>query len=402
MQRRSLIRSACGAAAALALPGLALGQTRPLKIGQLTDYTGPYRDTNGPAEEYSIQLAIQDFNGGRVLGRPVELIVADNLNKADVASDIAKRWLEVEKVDMMVCSGSSVAALAAHGLARDKGVVTNMTSTAATNFTEQDCSPFGFHWQLDTYAYPRAAVMSAGEHAPKKWFFIAIDNVVGQSGTAVATAAIQEAGGTVVGAVKHPINTTDFASYISQAQASKADVVCFMSAGADVIRALKQAREFGLQAGGQVAVVPILVYSDIIAMGLEVAQGLRYGEGFYWDLNDASRAFARRFLDKIGRAPAGSHAQAYAAVTHYLQAVEAAKSAEGKDVAARMRTLPIATHFWTNTAIRPNGRVTYDVNLMRVKKPSQSKGRFDTSEVLGTVAGDKVFKPLAQTECKRI
>jgi branched-chain amino acid transport system substrate-binding protein len=402
MLRRHLIKTLSGGAAALAVPGLVLGQTRPIKIGEVTDYTGLYRDTNGPGEEYSIRLAIQDHNGGKVLGRPVELLVGDHLNKADVATDIAKRWLEVDKVDMMVCSGSSVAALAAHVLARDKGVVTNMSSAVAINFTEKDCSPVGFHWTVDSYGYPRGAVFAAGDYASKKWFLVAIDNVVGQTSTAVCTTAVQEAGGQVVGVVKHPINTTDFASFIAQAQASKADVVCFLSAGTDMIRSLKQAREFGVQAGGQFVSAPILTYADILASGLDVAQGLRFADGFYWNVNDATRAFAKRFQDKMERAPGASNGNIYAAVTHYLQAVEAAKTTDGKAVAALMKSRPITTGFWKNTSIRPNGRVVYDLNVMRVKAPAQSKDKFDVAEVVGAIAGDKVVRPLAGTECKLV
>ena len=402
MHRRTLIKTLTSGAAALAMPSFVLSQTRPIKIGEATDYTGLYRDTNGPGEEHAIRMAIHDFNGGKVLGRPVELLVGDHLNKADVATDIAKRWLEVDKVDMMVCSGSSVAALAAHALARERNVITNMSSAVAINFTEKDCSPVGFHWTVDSYGYPRSAVLAAGDHASKKWFFISIDNVVGQTGNAVCTAAIQEAGGQVVGSVKHPINTTDYASYIAQAQASRADVVVFLSSGTDLIRALKQAREFGLQASGQFVVAPILTYTDILAAGLDVAQGLRFADGFYWNANDATRAFAKRFQEKMGRAPGASNGNVYAAVTHYLQAVEAAKTTEGKAVAARMKSQPIATRFWSNTSIRPNGRVVYDLNIMRIKTPAQSTGPFDVAEVIGTIPGDKVVKPLAATECKLV
>jgi branched-chain amino acid transport system substrate-binding protein len=402
MRRRTLLKTAPAAVAAYAMPSLALSQTRPVKIGLVTDYTGPYRDNNGPGEEYGIQLAIQDFNNGKVLGRPIELLVADHLNKSDVSSDITKRWLEVEKVDMMVPSGSSVAALAAHILARDRGVITQMSASAAINFTEQDCSPLGFHWQPDTYAYPRSGVFAAGENARKKWFFISIDNVFGSTAFPVAQSAIQEAGGQVIGNVKFPINTTDYASFIAQAQASRADVVAILSSGTDLIRALRQAREFGVQAGGQVVMSPAFVYTDILAAGLEVAQGMRFADGFYWNTNDATRAYSARFQEKIGRKPAGGQAQVYAAVTHYLQAVEAAKTTEGKVVAAMMKSRPITQGFWTKASIRPNGRVVYDMTLMQVKGPGQSKDKFDVAEVIGSIPGEKVFKPLAKTECKYV
>jgi len=273
-------------------------------------------------------------------------------------------------------------------------------SAAAVNFTEQNCSPTSFQWGLDTYAYPRSAVLASGDYARKKWFFIAIDNVVGQTGVETCTAAIQEAGGSVVGTVKHPINTTDFASFIVQAQSSKADVVVCLSGGTDQSRMLTQMREFGLQAGGQFVVAPILTYADILAAGLPVAQGIRFADGYYWNANDAARAFAKRFQDKMGRAPGASNAQTYAAVTHYLRAVEAAKTTEGKAVAAQMRSLPVNAPFWRNASIRPNGRVIYDLHVIRVKTPAQSTGKFDVAEVMGSLAGDKVFKPLAQSVCK--
>jgi branched-chain amino acid transport system substrate-binding protein len=400
MQRRTVIKTLAGAAAGLTFPGLALSQTGPIKIGLVTDYSGPYRDNCGPGEEYAVQMAIQDFHGGKVLGRPIEVLVADHLNKADVCSDITKRWLEVEKVDMLMPSGSSVAAITGHLMARDKGIITNITAPGAVNFTEKDCSPIGFHWKLDAYGYARSGVMAAGERAGKKWFIITTDNVFGLASAAVCTAAIQELGGQVLGQVKHPVNTTDFASFIAQAQASRADVVAFITAGTDLSRALKQAREFGVEGSGQYISTPALIYTDLLAAGLDTTQGIRFADGFYWDLNDATRTYSKRFFDKIGRMPADTQAHPYAAVTHYLQAVEAAKTTESKSVAARMRSQPITSGFYTNAAIRPNGRVVYDLALMRVKKPSESKGKYDLAEVVGKVPADKVFKPLAGTECK--
>ena len=400
MRRRTLIKTITSGAAALALPGLAFSQTRPIKIGLVTDYTGPFRDNCGPGEEYAVQMAIQDFKGGKVLGRPVELLVADHLNKADVCTDIAKRWLDVEKVDLLLPSGSSVAALAAHGMARDKGVITNVTAPGAVNFTEKDCSPLGFHWNTDSYAYPRSSVIASGDLAKKKWFFITVDVVFGNTSQAVCVQAVQEAGGQVVGSVKTPSNTTDYASFISQAQASRADVVVLLNAGADQVRLMKQAREFGLAAGGQTIVCPSLVYTDLVAAGVENAQGIRFADGFYWDQNEATRAFSKRFFDKIGRMPAGTQGHVYAAVTHYLQAVDAVKTTESKPVAARYRSQPITTKFYSNTSIRPNGRVMFDLIIMRVRTPAQSKSKFDVAEVIGTIPGEKAFKPLASTECK--
>jgi branched-chain amino acid transport system substrate-binding protein len=403
MRRRTLIKSLGGSAAALALPGIALSQAGPIKIGVVTDYTGAYRDNNGPGQEYSLQLAIQDHNGGKLLGRPVELMVGDHQNKADIATDIAKRFIDVEKVAAVIPSGSSVAALAVHGMCRDKGLVTMMDASGATNFTEKDCSPYGFHWVMDTYAYTRSAVIAAGELAKKKWFFIAIDNVFGESSMTVVRAALQETGGQVAGLVKTPINTTDYASFIAQAQASRADVVAMFNAGADLVRLLKQAQEFGLRAGGQTIVCPSLLFTDVVSTGLEATQGIRCVESFYWNLNDATRAFSKRFFDKIGRMPAMSQGHAYAALSHYLQAVEAAKTLETKAVAATYRSLPIKTGFYRNTSIRPNGRVIYDGAVLRVRAPSEmtpDRNKSDLAEVVGSVPADKMFRPAGQTECK--
>jgi len=400
MRRRTLINALGGGAAALSIPGVAFSQTRPVKVGLITDYTGPYRDNNGPGEEYSLNLAIQDHNGGKVLGRPVEILVGDNLNKADVATDIAKRFIDVEKVDVIVTSGSSVASLAVHGMAREKGIITMMPASAASNFTEKDCSPYGFQWVMDTYAYPRSAVLASGDLAKKKWFAIAIDNVFGETSMTVVRDTLSEQGGQVVGLVKHPINTTDFASFIAQAQASRADAVAFVNAGTDLSRLLKQANEFGMRSGGQAIVCPSLVFTDLLAAGIEATQGIRFAEGFYWNLNDATRAFSKRFLDKIGRMPAMSQGHAYAAMSHYLQAVEAANSTEGKVVAQKYRSLPIKTAFYRNASIRPNGRVVYDVAVLQVRKPSEVKEKFDVASIEGSIPGDKVLKPLSATVCK--
>ena len=404
MQRRTLLKTIGGGAAALAMPGLALSQTGPIKIGLVTDYTGPYRDNNGPGEEYSLQLAIQD-HGGKVLGRPVELLVGDHLNKADISTEIAKKFVDVEKVAAVISSGSSVAALAVHGMCRDKGIITMMDASAATNFTEKDCSPWGFHWVMDTYAYPRSAVIASGDLAKKKWFFIAIDNVFGETSMAVVRKALQETGGQIVGLVKTPINTTDYASFIAQAQASRADVVAIFNAGADQVRLLKQAQEFGVRAGGQTIVCPSLLFTDVVAVGLEATQGIRCAESFYWNQNDATRAFSKRFFAKIGRMPAMSQGHAYAAMAHYLRAVEAAKTTETKAVAAQYRSLPDKTGFYKNLSIRPNGRVVYDANVLRIRSPSEMTGgrdKNDLAEVVGTIPADKIFRPIAETECKLV
>jgi branched-chain amino acid transport system substrate-binding protein len=400
MRRRSLIQSIGGGAAALVVPHFALSQTGPIKIGLITDYTGPYRDNVGPGEEYMLNLAIQDHNGGKLMGRPVQIVVGDHLNKADVATDIAKRFIDVEKVDMICSSGSSVASLAVHGMARDKGVITLMPASAASNFTEKDCSPTGFQWVMDTVAYPRAAVIASGELAKKKWFAIPIDNVFGETSMTIVREILAETGGQVVGVAKTPINTTDYASFIAQAQASKADVVAFINAGADLIRLLKQASEFGMRAGGQTIVAPSLLFTDLLAVGNEVAQGIRFGESFYWNYNDATRAISKRFLDKIGRMPAMSQGHAYAAMTHWLQAVEAAKTTDGKTVAPIYRRQPIKTGFYKNASIRPNGRVVYDVNVLQVRKPSEVKDKHDLAEVVGEIASSRVFKPASASVCK--
>lgn len=404
MQRRDVLKSIGGGAAALAMPGLALSQTGPIKIGVITDYTGAYRDNNGPGQEYSLQLAIQD-HGGKVLGRPVQLLVGDHLNKADISTEIAKKFIDVEKVAAIIPSGSSVAALAVHGMCRDRGLITMMDASGATNFTEKDCSPYGFHWVMDTYAYTRSAVIASGDLAKKKWFFIAIDNVFGESSMAVVRKALQETGGQVAGLVKTPINTTDYASFIAQAQASKADVVAIFNAGADLVRLLKQAQEFGMRAGGQTVVCPSLLFTDVVSAGLEATQGIRCVETFYWNQNEATRAFSKRFFDKIGRMPAMSQGHAYAAMTHYLQAVEAAKTIETKAVAAAYRSLPIKTGFYKNTSIRPNGRVISDATVLRVRSPSEmtaSRNKSDLAEVVGSIAGDKIFRPMAESECKLV
>jgi branched-chain amino acid transport system substrate-binding protein len=401
MRRRTLIKTLAGGATALSMPGVAFSQTRPIKVGLITDYTAPYRDNNGPGLEYSLNLAIQDHNGGKVLGRPLEVIVGDNLNKADVSTDIAKRFIDVEKVDVIESSGSSVASLAVYGIARDKGVVTMVTSSIASNFTEKDCSPTGFHWVMDTYAYPRSAVLASGDLAKKKWFVITLDNVVGETSMVVVREALAEFGGQVAGLAKTPINTTDYASYIAQAQASKADVVALINAGTDLSRLVKQSNEFGVRAGGQAIVCPLLVFTDLLAVGAEPLQGTRFAEGFHWSLNDASRAFSKRFFDKIGRMPTMAQGHAYAAMTHWLQAVETAKTTEGKTVAPIYRSQPIKSEFYKNASIRPNGRVVYDAAVLEVKKPSEVKDKFDLATAVGSLPGDKVFRPLAQTECKR-
>jgi len=401
MQRRQIIKAIGGGAATLAMPAVSFSQMRPIKVGLITDYSGPYRDNNGPGEEFAMNLAIQDHNGGKLLGRPVQVVVGDNLNKADVATDLAKRFIEIEKVDMVEASGSSVAALAVHGLARDRGVISQIPSAIASNFTEKDCSPTGFHWVMDTYAYPRSAVLASGDLAKKKWFVITLDNVVGETSLAVVREALGEFGGQVVGLARTPVNTTDYASHIAQAQASKADVVAMINAGTDLSRLVKQSNEFGVRAGGQAIVCPLLLYTDLVAIGAEPLQGTRFADSFYWNLNDATRAFSKRFFAKIGRMPTMSQGHAYAATSHWLQAVEAAKTTDSKAVAAVYRTLPIKSGFYRNASIRANGRVAYDAAVFEVKKASDVKDKFDLATVVGSVTADKVFKPADKTDCRR-
>lgn len=349
-------------------------------------------------------MAVEDF-GGKVAGKTVEVVGADNQNKADVASALVRRWFDTQGLVAVVDGGASSAGLAAQGVAREKGGTALISGGFAGDFSGKQCSPLSTQWAPDTYALANAVVKSVVESGGKSWYFITTDYVFGKSLEANASRFVQGAGGKVLGSTRHPLGAMDFASFLVQAQASKADVVGLASAGGDLVNLIKQAQEFGLTGGKQRLLTFLTFINDVQAMGLPVAQGLTFPTGFYWDADDDTRAWTRRWQQKMGvtRPPSIVQALSYVATTHYLQAAQAAGSFEGAVVNRKMRELPITTKLIKNARIRPeDGRVIMDLYLVEVKKPAESKYPGDFYRILSTVPGEKVFVSLADSECPLI
>jgi len=397
---RILTLAACLGAAVL-LHSPASAQTpNSIKIGILNDQAGPYADFGGKTSVTAAQMAVDDF-GGKVLGQPIEIVAGDHQNKPDVAANIAKRWFDLENVSAVADLTNSAVALAVQQIAAEKGKVTLAVGPATTRLTNEDCSPTGFHWAFDTYSQAVGTARAVVDQGGKSWFIVAADYAFGHQMAADLTRVVKEKGGSVLGEVRVPLNTQDFSSFLLQAQASKAQIVGLANAGGDTINSVKQAAEFRLAAGGQKLAGLVVVLSDVHALGLPVANGLVFTTAFYWDLNDRTRAWSKRFFDKTGRMPGMVQAGTYSSVLHYLKAMQAAGSADGKTVAAKMRELKV-DDFFAKGFVRQDGRMVHDMLLVEVKTPAESKAAWDYYKVLRTIAADDAVQPLSQSKCKLV
>ncbi|TDR94583.1 amino acid/amide ABC transporter substrate-binding protein (HAAT family) [Enterovirga rhinocerotis] len=381
-------------AALLATPAQALD--RPVKIGILNDQSGLYADLAGPGSVEAARLAIEDF-GGSVLGRPVELVSADHQNKADIGAGIARLWFDKEGVDVIADFSNSAVGLAVQAIAKDKQKVT-IVAAASSAFTGKACSPNSVQWVYTsrTNGYGLAKVLSA--RGADSWFLITVDYAFGHAFADEIRKAVTEARGKVAGEVRHPLATQDMSSYLLAAQASKAKVIALASAGSDMTTTVKQASEFGV-AGGATIVTPIVFLTDVHAMGLKAAQGLQFLTAFYWDRDEASRAFAKRFYDRHKAMPTMTQAGIYSSVLHYLKAVKAAGTNDASAVMAKMREIPVSDAFAPKGFVREDGQMIHDMYLVEVKKPEESKGPWDYYKVLATVPGEEVFQRLSESEC---
>jgi branched-chain amino acid transport system substrate-binding protein len=371
-----------------------------VKIGVLDDMSGLYADIQGPGDTVAVRMAVEDF-GGAVLGAPIEVVDADLQNKADVGAAIARRWYDTEKVDAILGLGNSSVALAVHGIAREKKKIDIVTSAASTDLTGKSCSPTGLHWVYDTFALANGTANAIVKRGGDSWFFITADYAFGQSLQRDASAIITKSGGKVVGAVRAPLNTADFSSFLLQAQGSGAKVIGLANAGGDTINAVKQAAEFGVTEGGQQQLAGLLVLiTDIHSLGLKTAQGLLFTEAYYWDQNDETRAFAKRFAARHGgKPPTMFQAGIYSAAMHYLKAIKAAGTDEAEKVIAEMKKLPVNDFMTKDGTIRDDGRMMRDMYLLQAKKPSESKSEWDLMNVLATIPAEQAFRPLDQSEC---
>jgi len=375
----------------------AQAQTPPLRIGVLTDMSSLYADNGGPGSVVAAQMAVDDF-GGTVLGRKIEVVPGDHQNKADIGGTIAKRWIDNENVEVILDVPNSAVALAVQGITRERKKLFLATGAATSRLTGDECSPTGIHWTYDTYALSQGATKAVSKLGAKSWFFLTADYAFGAQLETDSRRVIAAQGGTVAGAVKHPINTPDFSSFLLQAQSSKSDAIALANAGGDFINAVKQAGEFGITKNQKL--VGLLVFiADIHSLGLASAQGLILSSAFYWDLNDETRAWSKRFVGKTQKVPTMIHAGTYGAVMHYLKAIAKAGTVDGPAVANEMRALPVNDFMTKDGKIRADGRLVRDMYLFSVKSPEQSKYKFDYYQYLATIPGDEAFKPEEEGGC---
>ncbi|MTV14080.1 ABC transporter substrate-binding protein [Bradyrhizobium elkanii] len=372
-------------------------QDAPLKLGVLTDMSSLYADNGGQGSVVAAQMAVDDF-GGKVLGRSIEIVASDHQNKADVGAAIARRWFDNEGVEAILDVPNSAVALAVQGIARDKKKLFLATGAATSRLTGDECSLTGIHWTYDTYALSQGTAKAISRLGAKSWFFLSADYSLGAQLEADSRKVIEATGGKFIGAVKHPVNTPDFSSFLLQAQSSKADVIALADAGGDFINAVKQAGEFGITRQQKLAGLIVFI-ADIHSLGLQTAKGLMLSSAFYWDLNDGTRAWSKRFIERTQKVPTMIHAGTYGAVMHYLKAVEAAGTLDGAAVAARMREMPVNDFMTKDGRIREDGRLVRDMYLFRVKSPAESKYRFDYYELLATIPGEEAFRPMEEGGC---
>jgi branched-chain amino acid transport system substrate-binding protein len=371
-----------------------------VRIGILNDQSGPYADFGGKTSVDAARMAVEDV-GGKVLGKPIEIIIGDHQNKPDVASAIARRWFDVDGVSAVAELTNSAVALAVQQIAKEQGKITLFTGPATTRLTNEDCSPTGFHWAFDTYSQAVGTARAVIAEGGKSWFLLVADYAFGHQMANDLTKVVKTSGGTVVGEVRHPLNTSDFSSFLLRAQSSKAQIIGLASAGADTINSVKQAAEYRIAAGGQKLAGLVVVISDIDALGLTTANGLVFTTAFYWDRDDASRVWSKRFIDRTGRMPGMVQAGTYSAVLHYLKAVEAAGTADGKVVADKIRELPV-DDFFAKGRVREDGRMMHDMYLVEVKTPSESKAKWDYYKVLRRIPAEEAAQPLSESKCSLV
>lgn len=368
-----------------------------VKIGILNDQSGVYADYGGKYSVEAAKMAIEDF-GGEVLGHKVEMVTADHQNKPDLATAIARRWYDTENVDMITELTTSSVALAVQELSGEKKKIDIVVGAATSRITGDACTPYGFHWAFDTHALAVGTGGALVEAGGDTWFFLTADYAFGYALEKDAGDIVKAKGGKVVGSVRIPLNSSDFSSFLLQAQSSKAKIVGLANAGLDTTNSIKQAAEFGIVKGGQKLAGLLMTLAEVNGLGLEAAQGLILTEGFYWDHDDKTRAFSERFFKRTGRMPSMIHAGTYSATLSYLKAVKAAGTKESDAVATKLKELPVDDAF-AQGKVLGNGRMVHDMYLFEVKKPSDSKKPWDYYKLLATVPGDKAFFTAKESGC---
>jgi len=399
MKARYLVRAISSAAALLVTTSFAGAQVSDgvVKIGVLTDMTGLYSDLSGRGSVAAAQMAVEDF-GGKVLGKRIEVVAADHQNKPDVGASIARRWFDLEQVDAIADVPTSSVAFAVQEIARQKNRALLISSSGSSDLTGKACSPFSVHWTYDTYALSHAVGNALLKRGADTWFFLTADYAFGLALEKDARAVVEAGGGKVLGSVRHPQDTSDFSSFLLQAQRSKAKIVALANAGGDTVNSIKQAQEFGITPKQQI--VGLLTYiSDVHSLGLQNAQGLLLASAFYWDMNEETRAWAKRFIARVNKVPTMANAGVYGAVLHYLKAIEAAKTDQASVVVSTMKKIPVNDFFTKNGSVREDGRVMRNLYLFQVKTPGESKYKYDYYKLLDTIPAEKAFRPLSEGNC---
>jgi branched-chain amino acid transport system substrate-binding protein len=388
------------AALAVAVPPVAAQVSdNVIKIGVLNDQSSLYADLAGQGSVVAARMAVEDF-GADKKGMKVEIVSADHQNKPDVGSSIARQWLDVDKVDVIVDVPNSGVALALNQIIREKGKALLVSGAATADLTGKACSPNTIHWTYDTWALANGTGNAIVKTGGDSWYFITADYAFGHALERDTEAVVTKAGGKVLGKVRHPLNTQDFSSFLLQAQASKAKIIGLANAGGDTTNAIKQAAEFGIVKGGQNLAGLLVFITDVHALGLDKAQGLIMTETFYWDMNDRTRAFAKKFSERNRQIhPTMIHAGVYSAVLHYLKAVEALKADDGTKIIAKMKETPTDDPLFGKGTIRPDGRKVHPAYLFEVKKPAESKGAWDYYKLRTTIPAEQAFRPVDQGDC---
>jgi branched-chain amino acid transport system substrate-binding protein len=369
-----------------------------VKIGILTDMSGQFSHESGEGSVTAIKMAVEDF-GGKVLGKPIEVVVADHQNKPDTASAIARKWYDVDHVDMIGNLINSSIALTVSGLAKEKNRIAIINGSGSSRLTGDACTPNSVHYAYDTYALARGTGTALAKDGKKSWYFLTADYAFGHALEADTSSVVKAMGGEVVGSTRYPPETFDQSSFLLQAQSSKAQVVALAGSGNVLVNSIKSAQEFGIQKGGQTLAGLLVWITDVKSLGLEAAQGLVLTNAFYWDRDDETRAWAKRFFEKMKRMPHMGDAGDYSSTMHYLQAVQAAGTDEALAVMSKMREMPINDFFAKNGRIREDGRMVHDMYVYEVKKPSESKGDWDFYKLRETIPGDQAFRPLKDSTC---
>ena len=369
-----------------------------VKLGVLTDMGGPFADLSGAGSVEAARLAVEDF-GGSVLGEEIEVIFADHQHKPDVGLNTARQWYDVDGVDVILDVPNSAIALAVNTLAGEKKKIAIYASAATDRLTEDSCNGYGLHWTFDTYSQTRGAARALVEQGMDTWFLLVADYAYGHSMEEAMREAVTEAGGKIVGSVRHPLQTHDFSSYLLQAQGSGAKIVALASGGDVTVNAIKQGREFGLQQAGQRLASLLTFITDVHGLGLDMMQGLQFAVPYYWDMDDQTRAFAKRFNERLGKMPSEAQAGIYSGVLHYLKAVKAVGTKDSDTVLAWMRDNPVEDMFSRNGKLLPNGRMVHDMYLVEVKSPAESTQDWDYYRVISTIPAERAFRPLAESAC---